>query len=332
MIIKAHEIDKINLKVNPYCLLYGKNEGLKSNTIITLAKNLKNTSTYEEKEILDNSNSFLDDIYSKSLFDSEKIIIIKRASDKIMKIINEINLDVLDDITIFIDSENLEKRSKLRLEFEKNKKLACIAFYPENHQSLLKLASNFLQKRKIMLSTADINLIISRCDGDREYLLKELEKIWFLSLSQKRISSEDVAKLTNLSENHSISLLVDYCLAKNKKSTINILNENNFTNDDCVIITRIFLSKSKKILGLILNYSDNKNIELTISSARPPIFWKDKEITKEQILKWSPQKIKMLIYKLNELELLIKKNVNNSINLVKDFILEQVSAATSNKT
>ncbi len=332
MIFKFFEINKINFNVNKIILFYGKNRGLKNETISNLINSKSNVLNYDEKEILENPQIIFEKILSKSLFEDEKIIIIKRASDKIMKIINEINLDVLDDITIFIDSENLEKRSKLRLEFEKNKKLACIAFYPENHQSLLKLASNFLQKRKIMLSTADINLIISRCDGDREYLLKELEKIWFLSLSQKRISSEDVAKLTNLSENHSISLLVDYCLAKNKKSTINILNENNFTNDDCVIITRIFLSKSKKILGLILNYSDNKNIELTISSARPPIFWKDKEITKEQILKWSPQKIKMLIYKLNELELLIKKNVNNSINLVKDFILEQVSIVTSNKT
>ena len=86
MIIKAHEINNINLKDNPYCLLYGKNEGLKSNTIINLAKNLKNTASYEEKEILDNSNSFLDDIYSKSLFDSEKIIIIKRATDKILSL------------------------------------------------------------------------------------------------------------------------------------------------------------------------------------------------------------------------------------------------------
>ena len=332
MIFKFFEINKINFNVNKIILFYGKNRGLKNETISNLINSKSNVLNYDEKEILENPQIIFEKILSKSLFEKEKIIIIKRASDKIMRIINEINLDLLDDITIFIDSENLEKRSKLRLEFEKNKKLACIAFYPENHQSLLKLASNFLQKRKIMLSTADINLIISRCDGDREYLLKELEKIWFLSLSQKRISSEDVAKLTNLSENHSISLLVDYCLAKNKKSTINILNENNFTNDDCVIITRIFLSKSKKILGLILNYSDNKNIELTISSARPPIFWKDKEITKEQILKWSPQKIKILIYKLNELELLIKKNVNNSINLVKDFILEQVSIVTSNKT
>jgi len=70
-------------------------------------------------------------------------------------------------------------------------------------------------------------------------------------------------------------------------------------------------------------------MDLTISSARPPIFWKDKEITKQQIYKWSPKNIKKLIYKLADVELLIKKNMNNSINLITDFILEQ-SSETNN--
>ena len=70
-------------------------------------------------------------------------------------------------------------------------------------------------------------------------------------------------------------------------------------------------------------------MDLTISSAHPPIFWKDKEITKQQIYKWSPKSIKKLIYKLADVELLIKKNMNNSINLITDFILEQ-SSETNN--
>ena len=77
-------------------------------------------------------------------------------------------------------------------------------------------------------------------------------------------------------------------------------------------------------------YEKNKNIELTIASAKPPIFWKDKEITKEQISQWEPKKLKKLIYKLHDVELLIKKNINNSINIVTNFILEQVYSNTNN--
>ena len=136
-------------------------------------------------------------------------------------------------------------------------------------------------------------------------------------------------KITNLIENHSISELVDNCLAKNNKKIINILNENNFNNEDCILITRSLLNKSKRVLQLVKEFENNKNIELTISSAKPPIFWKEKEITKQQIYKWKSESIKQLIFALSDIELQIKKNINNSINLITDFILHQSSSETS---
>ena len=69
---------------------------------------------------------------------------------------------------------------------------------------------------------------------------------------------------------------------------------------------------------------------MTISSAKPPIFWKEKEMTKQQIYKWKPKNVKKLIYLLSETELKIKKNIDNSINLVTDFILLQSSSETNN--
>ena len=134
-----------------------------------------------------------------------------------------------------------------------------------------------------------------------------------------------MSKLINLTENYSISELIDNCLAKNKKKTLYILNENNFNSEDCILITRTFLNKAKRILKLASNFNQNKNIEITVSTAKPPIFWKDREIIKQQIYKWSPDNIRNLIYSINKIELLIKKNLNNSINIVSDFILEQSS-------
>ena len=194
---------------------------------------------------------------------------------------------------------------------------------------LSKLAYNFFNQKKISISPANINLIVNKCNGDRETLFNELDKIEYFSRNGKKITEENIIKLTNLIENHSISELVDNCLAKNKQKIINILNESNFNNEDCIMITRSFLLKSKKILKLCSEYKSNKNIDLTISSAKPPIFWKDKEITKQQIYKWTPDKIKKIIYRLNEIELLVKKNINNSINLITDFILDQSSSNTN---
>ena len=329
MIIKSYEINKINPDLNNFLLFYGKNEGHKNEITKIVIKNQSNILHYDEKEILDNENNFIESILTKSLFEEKKIIIIKRSTDKILKIVENLYSKNIEDI-IIINADNLEKKSKLRSFFEKNKELVCVPFYPDNDQTLSKLAYNYLKDKKIVISQANINLIINKCNGDRETLLNELQKIEYFSKGGKKITTENIIKLTNLIENHSISELVDNCLAKNKKKIINILNENNFYNEDCIIISRLFLNKSKKLLELSTEFKKNKNIELTISTAKPPIFWKDKEITKKQVYQWKPQNIKKLIYRLNEIELLIKKNLNISINLITDFILEQSALKTNN--
>jgi DNA polymerase-3 subunit delta len=330
MIIKSFEINKINIDQNKLVLFYGKNEGFKNEATNNLIKDKDEITKYEEKEVLENINDFIESILSKSLFESEKIIIIKRVTDKILKIIDEIDSKNIEDIKIILNADNLEKKSKLRSLFEKNKKYICVPFYPDTEQTLSKLTFNFLKKKNISISQSNINLIVNKCNGDRETLLNELNKIEYFSKNGKKITAENIAKLTNLIENHGISELIDNCLAKNKKKIVNILNENNFNNEDCILITRTFLNKAKKILKLSSEFQNNKNIDLTISSAKPPIFWKDKEITKQQIYKWTPENIKQLIYKLSEIELLIKKNINNSINLITDFILYQASSNTNN--
>jgi DNA polymerase-3 subunit delta len=329
MIIKSFEINKINLDLNNLFLLYGKNNGFKNEFTKNIIKKKNNVFNYEEKDILDNKDNFIEDLLTKSLFDDQKIIIIKRSTDKILSIIENVLSKEIKDI-IILNADNLEKKSKLRNFFEKDKELICVPFYPDNEQTLSKLAYNFLKNKNIAISQANINLIINKCNGDREALLNELNKVENYVNEGKKIGSDEIIKLTNLNENHSVLELVDNCLAKNKKKIIDILNENNFNNEDCIMITRSFLNKSKKILQLATEFEKNKNIELTISAAKPPIFWKDKEITKKQVRQWKPDNIKELIYRLNEIELLIKKNLNSSVNLITDFILEQSALKTNN--
>ncbi len=330
MIIKSFEVNKINLNNSPFILMYGKNEGLKNQTINRLIKNQSITHKYEEKEITDNPNNFLDSIFSDSLFEKKKIITIKRATDRIFKILSEIVDKEIADITIFIDSDKLEKKSKLRSFFEKDKKCICIPFYPDNDQTLSKIAYDFLKDKNISLSQSNINFLVDRSNGDRKVLISELEKIELYSKNGKKITLEILGKITNLIENHSIAELVDNCLVNNKRKTVKIITENNFNNEDTVLIIRTLLNRCKKILALSYEFKENKNIDLTITSAKPPIFWKDKEITKQQILMWTPDEIKKIIFELNNLELIIKKNFDNSLNLITDFILNLADIKTNN--
>ena len=148
MIYKSSEINKIDKNLTHIILFYGKNQGLKNEALNLLINNKDNIFNYDEKEILDNENSFIETILSKSLFDPQKFIIIKRATDKILKTMEILNLKNLEDTTIILNSDNLEKKSKLRSLFEKNKKYICVPFYPDTDQTLTKLAYNFFKKKK----------------------------------------------------------------------------------------------------------------------------------------------------------------------------------------
>ena len=330
MIVKSFELEKIDLDKNKLFLLYGENQGHKSEIIRKKFKIYsKNIYSYDESEILSNQENFFNNILSKSFFENEKLIIISRVTDKIKDIIEDILEKKINDLVIILNAGGLEKKSKLRSLFEKSKDAVCVPFYEDNNQTLSAIVNKFFRDNKLSISQESINLITQRCRGDRKNLINELEKIKNFMRNRNKIEIKDLLKLTNLAENYSVSELIDSCLAKNKRKTINILNENNYSLEDCILIIRTFLMKSKKLLKLNDAAKNIKNIDEVISSFKPPIFWKDKEITKQQIRSWSYNSIEDLIYQINETELLIKKNSTSSVNILSNFIIEQVTTISN---
>ena len=331
MIKKAFEISKINLNAYNLYLFYGENEGYKNEVIKNKFEKLypNKIYRYDEKEVLERKNDFFNGILSKSFFEDEKIIIISRVTDKIKDIIEEISLKKIDDTKIILSAGLLDKKSKIRNYFEKNKNNICIAFYNDNNQTLSTIAINFLREKKISISQETINLIAERCSGDRENLKNELIKIENFCKNKSKINNDNILKLTNLAENYNASELTDNCLARNSKKTANILNENNYSSEDCILITRTLLNKAKRLLKLQEAVRKNNNVEQSITSFKPPIFWKDKEIIKQQIAQWPLEKINKMIININEIELLIKKNSSNSLNILLDFIINQTIKSNS---
>ena len=322
MIIKSFEVEKIKKINNNLILIYGSNQGHKNQVIQELFEKLFKGEIlrFDESEILNNHEEFISNLLNKSLFDENKLIIVTRASDKIIKLVKEIIERKIEKIKIIINSENLDKKSKLRNLFEKEKELACIPFYEDNNKSLSLIAQNFFKQKKIKVSQEIINLLIERSKGDRGNLINELNKIENLSISKKNINIEDIIKLTNLSENYSVFELAENYLSKNKKQVSKILNENNFVNEDCILILRTILNRSKRLLKLKESQRQTGNIDLTISAFKPPIFWKEKDIVKKQIQSWSDDEVKEMIYNISDIEILVKKNSNNSLNFVSDFV------------
>ena len=323
MIIKYFEIDKTDLNKSNFYLFYGKNDGLQNEIIKkSFIDNFQgNINRYDEKEFIENYNIIVTEVLTKSLFESEKIIIISRTSDKILRLIQEILERDIKDIKFILKSGILEKKSKLRNFFEKNKNIVIVPFYEDDINSLSTIALNFIRKNNIKMSRESLNLIINRANGNRENLKNDLEKIFNFSITNKNIDSENIINLTNLAENYGINELADSYLEKNIKSTSKILNENIFTEQDCVLIIRTILSKSKRLMNIIEIYNETKDLDKAIMSAKPPVFWKDKISVKKQAKTWALSELKNKIYKINDIESLIKINSRNSINLISDFMI-----------
>ncbi len=325
MISKHFEIGKFKEKAN-FFLFYGENEGLKLEIIKTHFKNFnrENTYRYTEKEIIANREIFFESIYSKSFFENEKLIIISEVTDKALNIIEEIIESKIKSEIFILIAKRLEKKSKIRNFFEKDKRTLTIPFYEDTSQTLVTIARKILNENKINLSQENLNLIVQRAQGDRINLKNELQKITNLSRNNKKLELEDILKLTNLSENYSAVELVDNCLSKNKKRTLNILNENIPSSEDNILILRTFLNKLKRLRKLRLNLKENNNIDQVINSFKPPIFWKDKNIIKHQIKIWELNDIESFIEDLNNTESLIKRNPQISNQIINNMILDKV--------
>ena len=331
MILKSFELKKLKLENYKFYLFYGDNDGLKEETIINFfSKRYQNKIyRYEEKEILDSISDFYNSILTKSFFDNEKLIVINRISDKIRVVIEELIEKKPEDIQFILNSKNLEKKSPLRKIFEKEKSIVCIPFYEDNNQTLNAIVGQFFRDKKIPISQQLINILIERSRGDRKNLNNELKKIENFSLNKKSISLQELIKLTNLADNYSASELVDYSLAKNTRKTVSILNENNYSDDDNIIIIRTLLAKLKRLVKIYELVDEKNNIEQAISACRPPIFWKDKPLVTQQIKSWNKNNLKNLIYKTNEIELLIKKNSSVVKNILSDFIINNSTKANN---
>ena len=331
MILKSFELNKLKLEDYNFYLFYGDNEGLKEDTIknFFVKKYQNKIHRYEEKEILDNIDDFYNNVFTKSFFDNEKLIIINRVSDKIREIIEELIEKKTEDIQFILNSKNLEKKSTLRKLFEKQKSIVCIPFYEDNNQTLNSIISLFFRNKKIPISQQLINVLVERSRGDRKNLNNELEKIENFSLNKKNLNIEEIIKLTNLADNYSASELVDHSLAKNTRKTVTILGENNYSDEDNIIIIRTLLAKLKRLVKIYELVDEKNNIEQAISACKPPIFWKDKPLVIQQIRSWKKDGLEQLIYKTNEIELLVKKNSALAKNILADFIINN-SKKTNN--
>ncbi len=326
MLIKSYEILKKDLNFLNSFLIYGENTGLKQDVVKSVIKlkekkNIKYKQfKFEEGEIIKNQNDFFNLIFSGSLFDKKKVIFVNRTTDRLFNLISEISKKDIKDILIFFEADQLEKKSKIRNLFEKDKNLVCIACYQDNNFDLIKIINDEIKQTKIKLSTESINLLIERASGDRNNLRNEVNKLKSFALNKQMVSYDQVKELTNMVGNYQNDYIVNICLNGDKKKLNKVLRENNFSFEDFLILLKIFSKKIHRLLKIKIFNRLEKNLDQIFNQIRPPIFWKEKEDVKKQVRLWNEKKLNLIIKKINEIELNCKKNHELATNITLDFL------------
>ena len=325
MIVKNFELKKyLNDDFNLY-LMYGDNTALIEDTIQKTFKPLylENIYDYEELEIISNSEKFYSEIFNLSFFNKKKLIIINRVTEKIKVILENLINKKINDVKIILKSSLLDKKSKLRNTFEKNKNLLIIPFYRDTNQSLFNITEKFFKNKEISISSESIFFLLDKIGDNRLILLNELDKIYNYSKISSTIKLHEIVKLINFNDENKNNEFVDFLLSKNKKKILNIFNEINFTIEDIIQVIRIISYKLKRLKKIAIELNLKKNYDQIISSFRPPIFWKDKENIKNHLKILSLKEINTYIKQLQDIELLIKKNSQLSKEIFGNFILEK---------
>jgi len=337
MIIKSYEIKKNISKLieNNFFLLYGENFGLKKDikNFITNELKQKNNSieilSLYESEIINNKDNFFNLIYSGSLFSKKKIITIYESTDKIIDTIKEAHKKYSKDIYLIFFSNLLEKKSKIRIFFEKEKDLFCIPCYLDNERDLATIAQLELRKNNITLSRESINLLIEKSNSDRNNLRNEIEKIISYSLNKKKIEIDELKLLINFSGDYKSDMLVNECLCGNITQYKKIISELYINTINQIFILRILSNKIHRLLKIKEQITESYNLNSLLDTCKPPIFWKEKPIVKKQLIIWKLKDLKEIISDINNTEILCKKNPHISNSIFLNLFLDICKKANS---
>ena len=318
MIYKSYLIEQnINLLDKNLFLFYGENLGLKNELKDKIKFQNKNADiiNLSQDDIISNIDNFFNEILNISLFDEKKIYFINQVNDKILDAIKIIEPKI-DNQKIYLISESLDKRSKIRNYFEKSNNCGVVACYNDNEISFKKIIIERLKNYK-GVTAENINLISDKCNFNRDKLNNELDKIYTFFLG-KNIDRHKLEILLDNKINNDFSLLKDEAFNGNKIETNKLLSDTIIDSEKNVLYLNIINQRLLK-LNEIFKLIGQTSLEKAIDMLKPPIFWKDKPAFLKQAKKWNMNKIKKILNKTYNIELEIKSNsiVNKNILLKK---------------
>ncbi len=309
MILKSFEVEK-NIEIllrYRIILIYGENIGLKESfkgKIISLFKDAEIVNLYNE-DISKNKDIIIDEAKNISLFTKDKVIIFNQASDKVLSDIQYI-LDNEKQTKIILFADILEKKSKLRSFFEKEKTIALIPCYNDNEITLRRLVQSELKDYK-KLSSDVVTMVINYSNLDRKNIISNLEKIK-IYFEKKILSQDELETLLNTDRNELFENITDAALSGDKSRLNGLFDNFVFNKEETFMYLNAINQRLIKIKEIQDQNAIHKDLEIALNKMRPPIFWKDKPTYLKLLKKWDKKRVLEAIIYLGKIEKEIKNN------------------------
>jgi len=330
MIFKSFSLSFSELIKKNLIHLYGENLPLINELEEKIVQEIKkklglNSKRYQEEFLINNPEIFTQLIESENLFGEQEIIIIQNSSDKILNILEQNTINNTSKKIIFI-SGILNKKSKLRIIGENSANFASIACYHDTPEILKNILIQKLKENKVPISRELLNYITETYSLNRQDINDSIIKI---KLLQKTSSLND-KNLKNIfhssSENDNFEI-VNYCLLGDKKNINKILTNIYSQGINFNEILAALKYKVNKLIEILKSNNNKLSINNLVENYKPPIFWKEKNVIKDQLNRWNIQELYLLQNIIFETEINCKKNYD-----ISSIILQQFIVTTSTKS
>ncbi len=323
MILKSYLLENNPENLNQYnsILFYGENDGLKDDfkDKINILNKTAEIITFYQEDILKDVNILTKNIINESLFNTKKIIIINEADNKILVYLEEVLERVNENIKIFIFCKLLDKKSKIRNNFEKDKNFAIVPCYQDTERTLINYINNTLKDYKGLTSEIT-NLIIENSNLNRGTIKNEIKKIKKLFID-KIIDKKKLIELLNIKLDNNFENIRDATILGDKEKVNKLMGEVEFHESDTFMYINQLYVRFNRLIEIKQIENTTKDNELAMESLKPKIFWKEKPIYSKQSRKWDLKRLKVTLNRISNTELLMKTNSAIRNDILLKFLL-----------
>ncbi|MFW0777751.1 MAG: DNA polymerase III subunit delta [Rickettsiales bacterium] len=297
------------------CLLYGPDSGLSRERVgkIKTAILAGNDDPFafvefEASQLLEDTARLSDELGAISLMGGKRLIVIRDATDKCTKVVEEAASAFHADAFLLVAAGELTTRSSLRSWFEKQKNCAALAAYKDEIRDVAGIIRQRFSEVGINADRDCVEYLSQQLGNDRYVTRQELEKIITYAGDEKTISLDEVRLLVDYNRDTAFDDIVNAVASKNlrdmEKTLTNALREGMVPVAYLRALQRYF----NRLYAMRAQMDEGQSAEMVIKSSRPPVFFRQVPLMTRHLQQWSLPALAKALKLLVEAELVCKSS------------------------